>query len=185
MRATYLACFAALVLCAGCRTRPLDLSGIGPFDFATADDLGAGDMTFIDLAGPRDMGRPRDMARRDAGSMCMLVDEPATPNAVPCGAGDCTVNPGRCCLQQNGTGALCTMNACPANRITFACDGPEDCPGNSVCCLRQLGNQVSFTCQNNCSGLVLCHDDGDCPMSQRCAVQPPLPDQLGVCRSDC
>jgi hypothetical protein len=89
---------------------------------------------------------------------------PGPPDAaVGVGCGNQTCTGGNvCCVSIGGGGGMqleCKDN-CGGNQATFACDGPEDCPGEE-CCFARSGS----TCDTSCGfgAQVACRSAQDCP----------------------
>lgn len=80
---------------------------------------------------------------------------------VTCGATACT-GTDECCVGSGGSTCV-YQDTCAT--VTFACDGPEDCGTNEVCCFGNggpggggAGCKLVSQCTNNA-----CHFDSDCP----------------------
>lgn len=125
-----------------------------------------------------------DAALSDAGS----YKTPITPNSVPCQANGspttCTTPGQECCGVLTDAGSanvMCTAPAqCPAGAVlSLACDGPEDCPGNQLCCGERAAGGLGFSssCQAGatCPAMArpMCHDHTQCPstMTSCCEVR--------------
>src|ERR1044071_1637856 len=89
---------------------------------------------------------------------------------VTCGAVTCAVGQ-ECCVGGNGGSACVDQGTCQT--VTFACDGPEDCEQNQVCCFAAGGGgpgtagaecKAAQACQTNA-----CHTDGTAPTRHRSA----------------
>jgi hypothetical protein len=76
-----------------------------------------------------------------------------------CGSAYCAGLP--CCFSYWGAYrcySFCTMGT------PYWCDGPEDCPGNDLCCF----NGTSANCLTTCDSpsVVVCHTTADCSQGQ-------------------
>jgi len=103
---------------------------------------------------------------------------------VACGAVTCAVGQ-ECCIGANG-GTCEDQGNCQT--VSFACDGPEDCEQNDVCCLAAGGGgpgtagaecKPAAQCQTNA-----CHTDDDCSGNtpKCCAIAQT---QFSLCRANC
>jgi hypothetical protein len=103
---------------------------------------------------------------------------------VVCGATTCAPTQ-ECCVGANG-GTCVDMGTCQT--VTFACDGPEDCEANQVCCFAAGGGgpgtagaecKSAQACQTSA-----CHTDGDCadPTPKCCPIAQT---QFSICRANC
>jgi hypothetical protein len=104
---------------------------------------------------------------------------------VVCGAVTCAVGQ-ECCVGGNGGSTCVDQGTCQT--VTFACDGPEDCEQNQVCCFAAGGGgpgtagaecKSAQACQTSA-----CHTDGDCadPTPKCCAIAQT---QFSICRVAC
>ena len=176
MRFAKLLLAALWLVAAGCGDDSSTTGGSG--GTAGAGGMGGIDAPMIDAPGgtggtggmTTDGPRP-DAALNDAGQFTTTV----TPNSVPCAAGPCTTPTDVCCGQLTDAGSVSVMceaaAMCPMNApLNVACDGPEDCNGNMVCCGRGGfggGLRSSCTTAGNCTGGMagrpLCHNHTQCP----------------------
>lgn len=124
----------------------------------------------------------------DAGGAGGAGGSGGTPGVgtVACGGQTCDLANGQvCCFQQFAQNFQCVQaSACAA--ITFACDGPEDCPGQVCCGIKLYGNVIrSAACQDSCSGanlVVICGGSpGACPVGMTCQPYQQVP-AYRVCR---
>src|SRR5258708_22477521 len=83
-------------------------------------------------------------------------------NTVACGGPTCTV-PSVCCRKATGAAGTCAASCPNPNDIPFACDGPEDCGTNQVCCFQPGAGGATCVNQSACSGEILCHTLQTCP----------------------
>ncbi|HEU0032966.1 MAG TPA: hypothetical protein VFQ53_20180 [Kofleriaceae bacterium] len=110
------------------------------------------------------------------------VDAPSTPVdgsvGVTCGNTTC-VGTQECCIGQQGSTCV-DQGTCQT--VTFACDGPEDCPGQ-VCCLGAGEGGAECRNANQCQNTA-CHDDTDCGGNtpKCCAIANT---QYEVCLAQC
>ncbi|MBX3186652.1 MAG: hypothetical protein KF819_06540 [Labilithrix sp.] len=101
-----------------------------------------------------------------------VADAPTEPvvSSIDCPPTVCSLaSNGRCCYDADLQSGACAFGgvACPtaANKISVACDGPEDCPG-AVCCASSPGTIV---CQLACpTTQTVCHSTGTCPAPLTC-----------------
>lgn len=101
---------------------------------------------------------------------------PKASDGVKCGDVTCAHV---CCPSGGATGACAdTIDPClnPTNGHGYAmsCDGPEDCPSASRCCLG-LGATASggtdcetTNCADNPNGATVCHTNADCEAGKTC-----------------
>jgi hypothetical protein len=101
---------------------------------------------------------------------------------VVCGSKTCT-NGKVCCISfgAGGSETFSCESSCKSGQETWACDGPEDCPGKD-CCVTQFGSRCASDCNGN-EG-VACRSGDDCPNDEPkcCPTQAP---NLEVCRFAC
>ena len=102
---------------------------------------------------------------------------------IPCADDTCTAGDEVCCA---GEGGLTCEAECTT--ISFACDGPEDCPGaDDICCgTGEEGTQclAPGDCGGQADGEVICHAAGDCPEAgDECCMRPEA--NVGICRAHC
>ena len=152
---------AALVACGGNGSKQSDAPPAGS-DAAPGDGVPGGD-----TPPPGDMGGGGDAAV-----------------GVTCGATTCAVGQ-ECCIGANG-GTCEDQGNCQT--VAFACDGPEDCEQNQVCCFAAGGGgpgtagaecKPAAQCQTNA-----CHTDGDCGgNTPKCC--PIAATQYSLCRPAC
>jgi hypothetical protein len=91
----------------------------------------------------------------------------ASPNAgITCGNMTCSGQNVCCVSFQNGGGQMgyeC-KDKCDGNQGTFACDGPEDCPGQHCCVGR-----TSSACADDCGfDSTACRTPSDCGGNDDC-----------------
>jgi hypothetical protein len=94
---------------------------------------------------------------------------------VPCANTTCN-SPEVCCVVVGGQS--CTAADACTSGLPLACDGPEDCSGDTpVCCgtvsLQGGGTQcvADGSCQSGTlTGGVVCHSDSDCQSGQTCTA---------------
>jgi len=135
--------------------------------------MGTGGTGGMGGMGTGGMGGMRpDASLNDAGANKTTI----TPNQVQCQGGPCTTPANVCCATlgaDGGVSVMCEASAtCPMMApLSLACDGPEDCTGNQVCCGQRaaggLGFRSSCTTANQCMGMgarPMCHDHTQCPM---------------------
>src|ERR1051326_469492 len=82
---------------------------------------------------------------------------------VVCGMTTCTSTQD-CCLA-NGQRTCVAQGQCQG--VSFACDGPEDCPTGDVGCASNTGGMPGTSCKTagDMCRPVACHNDPDCPMA--------------------
>jgi hypothetical protein len=120
------------------------------------------------VPGAPDLARASDLA---TGDMTVIV-------GVVCGSVRCASDVGQFCdsADYGVTGTCLPPTASPMHK-SFACDGPEDCPGGGVCCLTPDGSACStfgFCVSGNVKGEWMCHVQGDCGAGFFCCpVAPP------------
>lgn len=133
-----------------------------------------------------------DAAGDSQRASCDTVWRTSTPGFVACpGAQDCRCEaPEVCCVPSKPSpkdiGSCGPVSGCA--QLAFACDGPEDCATDQVCCVRGMGS--TCTTEFDCFGsesYVLCHEDGECKSRVGTACGPADPDTfwdtlMGVCR---
>ena len=106
--------------------------------------------------------------------------EPSTPGDDRPGKVECgpeLVCDDLCCINAMSPAYECGVDTCPSSQVqvTFACDGPEDCPDDAYCCEGYTGDQ---DCAESCTQTTVCHVDADCPddgttcSSGRCSEAP-------------
>jgi hypothetical protein len=84
-----------------------------------------------------------------------------------------------CCVDFVLSVGTCAQS-CPPSHLTYACDGPEDCPGDTCCAPDEAWGDV--TCENACADdETVCNDSGDC--DDACAEDFPGP--LGDAYTTC
>jgi hypothetical protein len=74
---------------------------------------------------------------------------------VVCGTDTCAT-PDVCCVGAGPAASVCRA-ACPQG---FACDGPEDCPGQVCCEVMGGGSECKAAAQ--CAQPKICHTTADC-----------------------
>jgi hypothetical protein len=128
-----------------------------------------------------------DSADEEAGEAAASDADAADGAGVPCGTAICTVGFG-CCADPNGKPIGCTTPAdCMPGGIFSTCDGPEDCPGGSLCCASHPptggGGYVTRCRAGDCNpGVHVCHlGDAMCP----CRLPPTGCLQVPTCGSMC
>jgi hypothetical protein len=108
------------------------------------------------------------------------------PNAgTVCGQAVCT-GTDRCCITfDNGVGGGVQSADCKATcgdgEVTYACDGPEDCPGQDCCFTGQRGGSH---CASGCGfgEVQACRASSDCTLQQCCPTQSP---NVEICAAVC
>jgi hypothetical protein len=116
---------------------------------------------------------------------------------IACGDDNCPVATGSFCVHCPGSGPICATapealadwwtpgSECPdvdpfvapADGVLY-CDGPEDCADGRPCLA--LESWATCDCGPGCEGDALCHDDDDCGIDARCALDPER--SFRVCR---
>ena len=115
-----------------------------------------------------------------------LYAMPPSPNRVFCGQYTCDSTQNVCCLDDAATcgpkGTACM------GRVTFACDGPEDCPRGEHCCLEPTDAdggrpRIDTLCRSNCDfgPTYLCHSHLDCGADRPACCRGPDSFPLGHC----
>ena len=164
----------SLVLIAACS---FDRSGLGAHAGGDGGGTGADASTFHNPDAPS--------GTADA--------PPGVPDATPPGPPDAAANQGIgcgnmtcsgqnvCCVSFSGgggqTGFEC-KDKCDGNQGTFACDGPEDCPGQECCVGR-----TSSACADSCGfgESTACRSPSDCSGGdQCCSTQYPTLNLCGL-----
>jgi hypothetical protein len=157
-----------------------DLS-IAPPDFAGVDLFGVDLSTPVpDLSmKPPDLSQPPpDFAGVDLLGVDLMT--PADFGGTTCGAMVCS-GAQVCCLSSPTTGSCFPSSGCDGGASTFACDGPEDCPGGGQCCVYVVttsgGSEsgksyCAATCPSGSYVLsaggganetsIMCHSDSEC-----------------------
>ena len=149
-------------------------SGGMSVDAPMVDAPGGGGMGGMGGTGGMGGMRP-DASLNDAGAN----STPVTPNQVGCpgaSGGSCTTPTNVCCatIADAAVAVMCEASASCSMMapVNLACDGPEDCTGNQVCCGTRSGGGLGFrsTCTNGnmCGGggggaRPLCHNHTQCP----------------------
>lgn len=107
----------------------------------------------------------------------------ALPDAAPgdqvtCGGVLCDPF-NRCCVAPGPIyECIGSVDSCAGEYVD--CDGPEDCPGDAVCCSTNVGGAH---CQTSCDDTpTVCHVRGDCPNGQQCCA---VEDSLSICAPQC
>jgi hypothetical protein len=100
---------------------------------------------------------------------------------VACLSGDSVVmcQPGEVCCVTNFNAAACSA-ACSGNQLTWACDGPEDCPGGVCCAPSEEDGDIA--CDDSCiDDETVCKSGNDC--NDLCTEHFPgsLSDQYSTC----
>lgn len=103
------------------------------------------------------------------------MDGGGSTAGVPCGDMTC-LRDQTCCVTLEGGAAMsmCIASDMRCAGITLACDGPEDCGMDEVCCAGAgaVGGATGARCTSArmCSAspgsLLLCHTAADCPMPE-------------------
>lgn len=133
-----------------------------------------------------DGGPPDGGGAGGAGGVGGAGGSGGTPGAgtVACGTQTCDIGTGQVCCYQLFQNLGCKQ-AAACGTIKFACDGPEDCPGQICCGTKLYGNVIHTTaCQNNCSGtqVVFCGGSpGVCSTGTTCQPYATVPG-YNVCR---
>jgi hypothetical protein len=129
----------------------------------------------------------RDLAGLDAGpcdAAVQVVTGTPSPGAIACNAnGSCMLGSNDVCCSNFDTPPFdktCSQGMCPMGFSTFACDGPEDCPG-AICCFAGDTVKGNATCKLPCEGRVVCHKTSDCPSTLECLTHFGFPDGTGLC----
>jgi hypothetical protein len=131
-------------------------SGGGNGDATSGDDG--------DAMGPRDAGSDGTTSTTDA--------------AIGAACGPVTCKPTEVCCM--GAMLACTgVGQCPVP--SFACDGPEDCPG-AQCCFGSQG-QGGSSCKT-CAAPA-CHVDTDCPTTAAKCCPKMFTPGYKVCQTAC
>ncbi len=91
---------------------------------------------------------------------------------IDCGMGKvCSPNSQACCYTFIGVMppelACDCPDACGPNASEFRCDGPEDCPGDELCCAMPSGDATRASCVTDQAcfsgmGVPLCQTNADC-----------------------
>jgi hypothetical protein len=78
-----------------------------------------------------------------------------------CGSATCNTTQ-VCCVGAGGQSSCVAPGSCQG--VSFACDGPEDCSNNDVCCYSASGSGGGgATCEAaNACQTTACHTDADC-----------------------
>jgi len=100
---------------------------------------------------------------------------------IPCAGDTCQAGTEVCCA---GEGGLTCEATC--DTVSFACDGPEDCTGDNICCGSGADGTICATAAD-CGagdGDVICHTADDCPEAGQECCMPPQAD-VGTCRNHC
>lgn len=112
------------------------------------------------------------------------TDDPATPGddraaSVACGSEACDVSGATvCCYETTSEGECIEADGC-YDQAGFVCDGPEDCPGDTVCC--HYYDFVSH-CRSQCGDQDrACHTKADCAHYETCVTSSK---GYGHCRSE-
>jgi hypothetical protein len=127
---------------------------------------------------PRDSAPPpRDLAPpRDSGA-------PSPTNTIACGAAKCVAGKQACCSSGAGTACIPLNGVCVGGSV-FRCDGPEDCDGGRVCCVRNQNGYTSACARAvecaQAGGAALCHTGVDCPLATPTCAAASGP--ISVCR---
>jgi hypothetical protein len=196
MRRTWL----VLIVLAGCRfdASGPGVNGVQPSDAAVVDGAVVADAPpgtpdappGTPDARPTPDAPPGTPDARPTPDAMTMPDAMTTPDAggtvgVACGAMTCTMGDD-CCVTPHGGGQppdFSCDTSCGQGELTYACDGPEDCPGQH-CCLYNSGFTYGSACQDSCGngGDVTCNVAGDCPNGgdQCCASGAGA---IRVCRS--
>ncbi len=100
---------------------------------------------------------------------------------ITCADDTCEAGAEVCCLGDMG---LTCAAECAGT--SFACDGPEDCEGENICCGSRDGTLCTAAgdCGGGGEGDAVCHVAEDCPEAgQECCTTPQ--GNIGVCRNRC
>lgn len=123
------------------------------------------------------------------------VDDESTlgndcPGVVTCTADvdACSLATQNCCVKEYNENAVsCNEGTDCDGIVSSACDGPEDCPGDQLCCISVtafvLPARVQQRCVadlSECTGgdildRLLCHSDDQCGSGESCEPIPNLP----------
>lgn len=102
---------------------------------------------------------------------------------VVCGNATCAANQ-VCCETAGGIGGgnpqFDCADKCDKGQGTFACDGPEDCPGQE-CCFSRTDSSCAASC--GIGEQQACRTDADCPggVDSCCPTQYPNVELCGIC----
>jgi hypothetical protein len=96
------------------------------------------------------------------------------------------------------SGATSCTDSCGAFKLKAACDGPEDCPEDNVCCVNasQGGRCTAIdACPPNNGGIFdiqyqLCNTTADCPAGSGCCESTTIREyvpalDVGTCQEGC
>lgn len=164
--------YLALLFVAACS---FDRSGVGAH---VGDDGGHGAIDAAQASADAPQGTPdahvtsSPDARVDAGP----------PDAqIGVGCGNQTCAPGQVCCGGGfgGGNTFDCADKCDGNQNTYACDGPEDCPGQE-CCFGQGGSSCAASC--GWGEQTACRSDADCGGGSCCPTQYP---NLMLCGTIC
>ncbi len=123
----------------------------------------------------RDLSFPFDL---------QLPSATGSDGGIGCAAAACSLAEGAICCWEPTSSYCAPQEACSTG-IVAACDGPEDCAGD-VCCQSGGSAASPVLCQTQCSGTIICHDDGDCPTaSPHCCVTVAGPTGYHGCAIQC
>ncbi|MBW2459535.1 MAG: hypothetical protein JRI68_33890 [Deltaproteobacteria bacterium] len=112
---------------------------------------------------------------------------------VPCTNDTCTGSEVCCVHEQNASQDKCAQpGQCGEGFVQVACNGPNDCPVNQICC-GQWDQQVGYlevSCQPTCmstnpgiAAIVMCGDDPNvCAQGQSCHQSQWLPTGHSFCQ---
>jgi hypothetical protein len=110
---------------------------------------------------------------------------PASTGTIACGSNRCLAGKEACCVTTAGASCI-PMNGLCLGGSLFRCDGPEDCDGGRVCCLRMETGGYRSACARaaecaQAAGTAICRTGADCPsFTPTCsATTNPM---LSVCR---
>ena len=88
-----------------------------------------------------------------------------------------------CCTNGAVTACIPLNGTCVGGSV-FRCDGPEDCDGGRVCCVRNQNGYTSACARavecTQLGGAALCHTGADCPLTARTCT--PASGSISVCR---
>lgn len=108
---------------------------------------------------------------------------------VPCAGALCNAFE-VCCYDQFQKQGSCDQSGnCPGDQVEIACNGPEDCPLNQVCCadadFQMQPPYVAIYCQDTCdpqSQLIICGEHPElCTAGTTCKASTVLGPGYNVC----
>ncbi len=126
---------------------------------------------------------------------------PAGVGTGPCGGATCAFSAGDECCKGDNVPLFCSneklSNPCKCSgiacdKLSIACDGPEDCPSGKICCAEKglvSGSWDVVECRSSCvseqvgaTRREVCHPGGKpCLSGTSCAPDPALPPGYATC----